>query len=1528
MSIETNLNTPPYYDDFNENKDFYKVLFRPGVALQARELTQLQDILQKQIERFGDHIFKSGTVISGVNFQFYEKLNYVKLMDEQLDGQPVDTAGYNGLRVKNQANLVAEVVNVKAGYESLDPETNYLFLNYLNSGDSGNTAFYSNSDVLTVYNKDLRLYDFVVNNGGVNISNSDTVVITSAVVVQSSNVTTGDVTQTIGANTANVTVIEANNTFGTIQVGSIRYKNTAGYTILKLRPINNDLANASANSAKWTINSGYNLIQGSNTANVVAVIGSNARAILTTDGSGIINDVSLLNGGSYYIIAPHVSIRSSQGTISTIDITALNYRGQVTVGANTLTANGTTPVGTGYGFGVTPGIIYQKGMFLRVEAQTIVVNAYTSNVNNVTVGFISDELIANSTVDSTLLDTATGTPNFAAPGAHRLKLTPTLTVINSSNVASNNTFFPLVDFREGAPYRQFQETSYSGIAKEFERRTDETNGNFVIDPFLVSSTDETPWSNTEFYAVVDPGLAYLDGVRVGTARNTKIPVRRGNDTKALTNESLSISYGNYILVNEFVGNFNFKAGSDVTLYNSATQYITNRLSTITPAGASVGTAKVRSVVFDSGTPGTSTAVYRVYLFDIRVDTGKSFKNDVKSIYYNGTGDDDGVADIILESDPTTGVNVALLYDSQFNSLVFPIDSRPGSKTVYETNNIFYSFRSSATANISTSAKVTVTIAGGNTSFPYGNNAVLTSTQRRDLVITPVVNATSSNVISSVTATASNTTVSGTGLTIPLEVGDWVKIYNGANTSQTAYTTVTSIANSSSMTVANAWAFGTASTYSAARHFPKYIPIPLDESRVSANINGGGTTLTINLSNTANELAFSSTANVNISYNAKVSYASQITKKINRGLLIKLDLSTNIAGTKGPWCLGIPDVFRLNAVYVGNSSVSPSSTNVTRYFYVNNGQNNDFYGHSHLVLLDKKKLTLTNTQYLLVEVDAFGINSPTDAGFFVIDSYALALNNATRSVMSNNYVAPVEVPDFKDSKGKIHNLAEVVDFRPRVVATANLISNSSNGFLTTNPANTISFGTHDKLFPQPDSTMLFDYNIYIGRQDRIIIDKNSNITVLEGRPNRNNLEPPVAPFDTMTLGILNVPPYPTSPAVPDDNQILLATKKVGSDNGILNNKYQQYTVTDDLGLQNYNLQPRRYTMADIGKLERRIVDLEYYTSLNELEKKIKDLNIPSEVDKTKNRFKNGFFVEPFDDYASTDNGNPESTGEIVQALSLLTPPTKKLNLQCRFNYSHANTSGSLRSEDPLAEPGLNNFGESVLMLPPNGTVTIVNQGKFTSAVTGTGGDYIFVGDMIIKPSTMKIDLKVERRITQKYRSPEPPRPAYSIVCGYMASVGLLNSEMNETDQQFGQWFKAKYPTSYRGYYYIGDFIVEALKGEAKAGFEFIKDESKRKKAVRSSTMFVLKIMAKDWAQYMAHSMQKNKYEPNLTGRFITYQSFILCYIIGLLNNNIDKPHDWKRAYTALFVGLSYLPTVAVVKPVDKLISKVKKFFKKG
>ena len=63
MPQETNLNVAPYFDDFDPQSNYYKVLFKPGYPVQARELTTLQSILQNQVEDVGNHLFKEGAQV-------------------------------------------------------------------------------------------------------------------------------------------------------------------------------------------------------------------------------------------------------------------------------------------------------------------------------------------------------------------------------------------------------------------------------------------------------------------------------------------------------------------------------------------------------------------------------------------------------------------------------------------------------------------------------------------------------------------------------------------------------------------------------------------------------------------------------------------------------------------------------------------------------------------------------------------------------------------------------------------------------------------------------------------------------------------------------------------------------------------------------------------------------------------------------------------------------------------------------------------------------------------------------------------------------------------------------------------------------------------------------------------------------------------------------------------------------------------------------------------------------------------------
>lgn len=132
-----NFNVEPYYDDYSEDNKHYRILFRPGYAVQARELTQLQTLLQKQVERLGSHLFKDGTMVIPGQIAYDTKLKYVKLTAKYGSGSnAVDTASFiSGLVGKEivgaTSGVRAQIVQV-AKATSADP--NMLFVKYIGSG--------------------------------------------------------------------------------------------------------------------------------------------------------------------------------------------------------------------------------------------------------------------------------------------------------------------------------------------------------------------------------------------------------------------------------------------------------------------------------------------------------------------------------------------------------------------------------------------------------------------------------------------------------------------------------------------------------------------------------------------------------------------------------------------------------------------------------------------------------------------------------------------------------------------------------------------------------------------------------------------------------------------------------------------------------------------------------------------------------------------------------------------------------------------------------------------------------------------------------------------------------------------------------------------------------------------------------------------------------------------------------------------------------------------------------------------------
>ena len=143
MPQKTNLNINPYYDDFDKENNYYRVLFQPGRPVQARELTTLQSILQDQIESFGSHMFKEGSMVIPGNFAYDFEYYSIKLDSVHL-GVPVtlyiDNLKGKILRGQN-SGVKLRVDNYALPSSSSDITDVTLFVKYIDSGDNKEISF-------------------------------------------------------------------------------------------------------------------------------------------------------------------------------------------------------------------------------------------------------------------------------------------------------------------------------------------------------------------------------------------------------------------------------------------------------------------------------------------------------------------------------------------------------------------------------------------------------------------------------------------------------------------------------------------------------------------------------------------------------------------------------------------------------------------------------------------------------------------------------------------------------------------------------------------------------------------------------------------------------------------------------------------------------------------------------------------------------------------------------------------------------------------------------------------------------------------------------------------------------------------------------------------------------------------------------------------------------------------------------------------------------------------------------------------
>ena len=1216
MGIETDLNVNPYFDDFDETKDFHRVLFKPAVPLQARELTTLQTILQNQVEKFGQFTFKEGSIVKGCTFTYNRDIEYAKILDKDSTGLDINVNLFGeGDYLVSSQNLVARVVTTASGLETQNPDLNTLFFNYLNTGNaaSSNTTFLKGEELKVMpASSGVESISFTGIPADVFVNNNDTISVT---------------TNLSGSGfSGNVVTLDNENQFSSVKVNA----NGTGFTA-------DDLPSPTIVTANGGV-----ITQGNSTSNS------------TFDFANAL----------------------SNGSITTS--VTLNKIGLVTVADSdfeTDTSNTELLVtGKAFQMNVQDGVIFQKGTFQRFAEQSIIVSKYTNKPDELTVGVTTEETFVNSSVDTSLLDNASGFANENAPGADRLKLVPTLTVNTIANGISSNNFLRLVEFQHGMPVKLNSQAALSGLGEVLERRLFETSGDYVVEPLSLGT--ERNFSNSDMVTLaVGAGIGYNKGRRFELVNTSRINLPKATTTQTSNNQELSINYGNYVEIDEMIGEFGIENNDRVLIMDTALNAITNHndsesLSSNTAGGVSfntanstleigstdskiVGHARVRAIDSVTNDPNLRSSKFNLYLYDIQMNTGKSFEKHARAIFhyskneYTGALSQVNLGDITGSTGPNTRRGIADLVlksgkarildnGPDQKDLVFPLgqvgikDITNPASFVYEAVNSTAQFAATGIAELQLT---------GSENWNFGtSDATLSELQENELIIVPqqtVVEDT--NRDTSFTSSASPVLTSVD--TSVIEEGDYVTVANsggGTGIFQVLKKAATKLTVDRNV--------GLGSCNSLKITYPEGKVISLkNRTTAKAEVESSGQTLKITLGR-----SLASTMNFTLMFNRKETSSAGIVKNYKTSDVV-IYATNNATTTSGPWCLGIPDGHKLVSVHRHTANVvladvdtaisNGQMVDVTKEFELDSGQQGAKYGLSSLKQRSGSTLTIGTHDTLAVKFRHFDIAS--GSGFASFDSYSplIETTGATAETPSATKIATATVPIFTSKlSGRQFNLRDCIDFRPYVANTATK-EGAFGSTATFNPSNTESISSAQKV-SSPNQIWKADIQYYLPRKDRLVIE-DGHLHIVKGIPSTSP-ELPHKPINAMQLATIDVPVYPSLDVV--------------SAAGF---------KRPDLGVTIKATQLKRYTMRDIKKIDKRVNNLEYYTSLNFLEKQTADQVIPSRANATINRFKNGFLV---DNFASQTTGNPLNTefkAGFDVARKLLTPKFEQYNLPMKF-----------------------------------------------------------------------------------------------------------------------------------------------------------------------------------------------------------------------------------------------------------------------
>lgn len=1086
------FNIDPYNDDFAQNaldNNYMRIMFKPGKAVQARELTQIQSILQNQIKQFGDHVFQDGSPVIGGNLTLDNKVKYLKLL-ETFENADIEVEEFNGTVIRNTAGTVQ--AKVLATYFPTDGIPT-LMVRYITGNE------FTDGDVVTIAGTTTRAQLIASNATGFGtvVSINEGVFYADGFFVQ-----VGDQTTVVSpySTSANVKIgLEISDDFIDSDVDA---------TLL-------DPAQGSFNyQAPGADRYQFNLTLSTRPLDTV-VDESKFFELMRVESGAITKQVK------YPVYAELEKTLARRTFDESGDYTVKPFRASLLDGTD---ANN-------YTIAIEPGKAYVKGFEFETIG-TLKIDApkprSASDVKSL-VDTDVDISYGNFVYVTALRGSSNGFINIAA--------------LEKIDVHCVDTSKVAVGLGTSANAQLYQNTRIGSVrVKNFIRSTADafdsvrdSNGIYALymseidmDPKVVKVTAASSNANTirlqDKMSAVDNAYrnvsitilpVRLDAIPNVTTANVFAGSYRLNANSAVASvfSGANVSVGSIIRVGSDVREVISvnSAGDFLTVNTEFTQTIVGTNSSTNPLQVFVQTAYNQNVSSQTRTiqryDGTTKTAFLDSPFD---NNGVADVNSVVQLDFDMAHAESFIAGpsvanvLVAVANASMNVSIESQYvggetvveDKLRNGLIFQL---PGNYIKRASlNNADYNYNKIVLnrANTGTDGQFALAQGAGLETFetiPFPDS---TAAIRDNLIVVVRDNNGNTNYPngSILQLTSANVTIGSpaTSITIDTNVPDILKVDILINVKQNDAEDKIRKKN-----------FFSNTTFVGTRTNFTYPSSP-----------SGNTTVTVP--------NYGVVANVDVA----------------AGLIYLTDVNFNTVRPGDSISLFVPDVVKVRKVLAGNTTHLPDVNNVTditERFYVDYGQRDDFYDHAKLIL--KAGYDSPNAK-LLVHVDFYQhvYVAGANVSFFSVDSYSQAQyeNGA--------------VPIYTSSTGKVYYLRDCLDFRP-----TRPIGDTSNSLTVPN-------------LPSPDEVTELSLDYYLPRIDKLVLSKDKEFRVIQGKSAPRPL-PPEDLDDAMTLYTLYLPPY----------------------------------VADIREIKTKYVENRRFTMKDISSIEKRLQKVEFFVSLNNVEK---------------------------------------------------------------------------------------------------------------------------------------------------------------------------------------------------------------------------------------------------------------------------------------------------------------------------------------